>query len=160
LAIFLFLALFFGAFATYRRILMREMGFSYFHYGFAAFKALVLAKIIMLGQYARVGKIFDDRPLIVPTLYKVVLFSFFVLAFEILEHLVGGLIHGKDLMDIFQEIISAGRNELLGRTLVVLVAFVPFFAFSEIGRLLGEGRLSELFFCRREAKESVRSERN
>jgi hypothetical protein len=153
LAIFLFLALFFCAFATYRRILMREMGFSYFHYGFAAFKALILAKVILLGQYAKVAKIFDNRPLIVPTLYKVVLFSLFALAFEILEHLVGGFLHGQGLRAGFQEILSVGRDELLARTLVVLVAFVPFFAFSEIGRLLGEGRLGELFFHRRAADE-------
>ena len=36
-------------------------------------------------------------------------------------------------------------DELLARTLVVLVAFVPFFAFGEIARVLGEGKLSELF---------------
>lgn len=154
LVIFVFLAVFFCAFTTYRRLILKEEGFSYFHYGFALIKALVLAKVILLGQYARIGKIFDDRPLIVPTLYKVVLFSLFTLAFEILEHVIGGLIHGKDVLWGIQEIMGTGRDEILARTLVVLSAFVPFFAFTELARVLGEGRLSDLFLRKRPVIES------
>ncbi len=147
--IFLYLALFFCSFTTYRGLVSDEFGVSYFHYGFALVKALVLAKVILLGRYVRIAKIFDDRPLIFPTLYKVVVFSLFTLAFEVLEHVIGGFLHGKDLAGIYREIVSTGRDELLARSLVVLFAFVPFFAFSETGRVLGEGRLSALFFKRR-----------
>jgi hypothetical protein len=128
---------------------LHEFGISYFHYGFALVKALVLAKVILLGQHVRFVGIFDDRPLIFPTLYKVVWFSLFTLAFEVLEHVIGGFLHGKDLAAVYREIISTGRDELLSRTLVVLFAFVPFFAITETGRVLGEGRLSALFFKRR-----------
>lgn len=154
LVIFLYLALFFCAFTTYRLLVMKEMGVSYFNYGFALIKALVLAKVILIGQYARICKIFNDRPLIVPTFYKVILFCFFTLLFEILEHVIGGFFHGRDLSSSFEEIISAGWDEILARTLVVVVAFFPFFAFGEIGRVLGEGRLSELFLHKRPLKES------
>jgi len=34
------------------------------------------------------------------------------------------------------------------------VAFVPFFAFSEMGRVQGVGRLSALFFAKRESTAS------
>ena len=78
-----------------------------------------------------------------------ILFSFFALAFEVLEHVIGSFFHGKDLIDAVQEMMSAGWDELLARTLVMLVAFVPFFAFGEIGRVLGEGRLRELFLHKR-----------
>ena len=97
LLIFVYLALFFCSFTTYRMLVSHELGISYFHYGFALVKALVLAKVILLGQYVRLAMIFDDRPLIFPALYKVVVFSLFTLAFEVLEHLIGGFIHGKDL---------------------------------------------------------------
>jgi hypothetical protein len=154
LAIFLYLALFFCAFTMYRQLVMQEMGVSYFHYGFALVKALVLAKVILLGQHVRFARVFDDRPLIVPTFYKVILFSLFALVFEILEHVIGGLLHGKDPLGALNEIMSAGRDELLARTLIMLVAFVPFFAFSEMARVLGGGRLSGLFFHHRSVKES------
>ena len=146
LVIFLFLSVFFCTFTTYRLLVMSELGLGYYHYGFALLKALVLAKVIVLGQQLRLGRIYDDRPLIIPTLYKVLFFSVFVLVFDIFEHLIGSLLHGKDAMSAFQEILSVGRDELLSRTLVTLFAFLPFFAFSETGRRLGEGSLSRMFF--------------
>ena len=149
LLIFLYLALFFCSFTTYRRLVSDEFGISAFNYGFALVKALVLAKVILLGRYVRFARILDGRPLIFPTLYKVVVFSLLTLVFDVLEHLIGGFIHGKDLGGVFQEIVSTGRDEILARSLVVLFAFVPFFAFSEIGRVLGEGRLGALFLKRR-----------
>jgi hypothetical protein len=155
LAIFLYFALFFCTFTTYRRLVMHELGVSYFHYGFALLKALVLAKVVLLGQYARLSKIFDDRPLIVPTLYKVLVFGLFYLAFDVLEHFIEGVLHKEDLMDVFQKIIGAGRDELLARTLVVLLAFLPFFAFGETGRVLGEGRLRDLFLRKRTEKSAA-----
>ena len=154
LAIFVYLALFFGAFTTYRLLVLKEMGISYFPYGLVLIKALVLAKVILLGQYAKVGKIFDDRPLIIPTLYKVGLFTLFALVFEVLEHAVGGLVHGKGLMGGLQELLDDGWVKFLSRTLLVMWAFIPFFAFTETGRVLGEGKLSELFLRRRTEKEA------
>jgi hypothetical protein len=108
LAIFLYLALFFCAFTTYRLLVMKEMGLSYFHYGSALIKALVLAKVILLGQSVRFARVFDDRALIIPTLYKVILFSLFTVVFEILEHIIGAFLHGEDLQDAFQEMMSTG----------------------------------------------------
>ncbi len=97
LLVFVYLALFFCSFTTYGNLVGHEFGIGYFHYGFALAKALVMAKVIVLGRSMRFTRVFDGRPLIVPTLYKVVVFSLFVLAFDVLEHLVGGFIRGKDL---------------------------------------------------------------
>lgn len=146
LVIFLYLALFFCTFTVYRRLVLHEVGISYFHYGFALLKALVMAKVILLGQQVKFGRKYDDRPLFVSTCFKVVLFSFFYLAFEILEHVIGSLLHHQTAVSAFQEMISVGKAELLARTLVILFALCPFFAFTEVGRVLGEGRLYQLFF--------------
>lgn len=54
------------------------------------------------------------------------------------------------MMDAIVEILSVGRDELLARTLVVLVAFLPLFAFREIDRIMGEGRLYDLFLKKRQ----------
>src|SRR3954471_3927061 len=85
LVIFLYLALFFCAFTTYRLLVMNEIGASYFHYGFALLKALVLAKVILLGQHLNFTRRLDDQPLIVATLYKVAMFSVISCSFEVLE---------------------------------------------------------------------------
>jgi hypothetical protein len=51
-------------------------------------------------------------------------------------------------------VTDLGLYELLARTVMLIVAFVPFFAFWEIGRVLGPGRLSALFFSSQGAASS------
>jgi hypothetical protein len=145
LIIFLYLGLVIGVFNTYRWLLLAEYHVGYFVYGYGLVEALVLAKVILIGKSLRIGERFSDRPLIVPTLYKTMLFALFVLAFGILEHLITGFLHGKNLSGIFQELIS-GRYEILTRILMMSVAFIPFFAFGEAMRALGEVKLYDLFF--------------
>lgn len=160
LSIFLYLAVFFCTFLTYRRLLMRELGISYLHYGMALVKAIVLAKVILLGRHTRLARRLDERPLIIPTLYKIVIFSLYTLAFEILEHIIESLVHGKPITDAFGEMLSVGRDELLARTLVTLVALFPLIAFIEIGRILGEGSLYVLFFKKRLVTSPTKQEPN
>jgi hypothetical protein len=147
---FLYLSLLIGAFNTYRWLLMAEYHVGYFIYGYSLIEALVLAKIIIVGESLGIGERFSDRPLIFPTLYKAILFALCVLAFGILEHLITGFLHGKELAGVFQEIIRR-RYEILARILIMFVAFIPFFAFREAMRALGEVKLFELFFRNRAA---------
>ena len=149
LMIFLYLALLIGSFNTYKWLLMAEYHVGYFVYGYAVVEALVLAKIIMVGESLGIGERFSDNPLIFPTLYKTMLFALCVLAFNILEHLIRGFLHGKGLAEVFHEAITLGRYEILARLLMMFVAFIPFFAFREAGRVLGEVKLFELFFRKR-----------
>lgn len=146
--IFLYLGLLIGAFNTYRWLLMAEYHIGYFVYGYSLIEALVLAKVILVGESLGIGERFADRPLIFPTLYKTMLFALCVLVLGILEHLITGFLHGKGLGGIFQEVVR-GRYEFLGRILIMFVAFIPFFAFRETMRALGEVKLFDLFFRRR-----------
>jgi hypothetical protein len=146
LMVFVYLALLIGAFTTYRRLLMDEYHLGYLAYGYGLIQALVLAKLIVLGESLGLGERFCDRPLIIPTLYKAVIFGILALVFSLLEHFIRGLLHGKDLAVSFQELVSVGGYEILARVLVMFVAFIPFFAFREAGRVLGQVKLFELFF--------------
>ena len=124
------------------------------HYGVSVIQALVLAKVIMVGRALRLGRRLKDHPLIVPTVYKAVVFTIFVGIFGVVESTISGLLHGKGIAGGFDEFMSAGRYELLARCMVMFVAFIPFFAFEELERVLGEGKLGKLFFRRRSAGES------
>jgi hypothetical protein len=143
--VFLYLGLLIGTFNTYRWLLMAEYHVGYFVYGYGLIEALVLAKIIIIGESLGIGERFSNRPLIFPTLYKTMLFALCALVFSILEHLTKGFLHGMNLAGIFQEIIR-GRYETLARILIMFVAFIPFFAFGEAMRALGEVKLFDLFF--------------
>ncbi|SPF39055.1 conserved membrane hypothetical protein [Syntrophobacter sp. SbD1] len=151
---FLYLAFFFGSFTWYRGLILGEYQIGYLHYGVGLIQALVLAKVILVGRALHLGRRFQDHPLILPTLYKAVVFTIFVGLFGVVEHTISGLLHGKGITGGFEELMSAGTDELLARCLVTFVAFIPFFAFEELGRVLGEGKLLKLLFRRRSAAES------
>jgi hypothetical protein len=145
LIIFLYLGLVIGVFNIYRWLLLAEYHVGYFVYGYSLVEALILAKVILIGKSLGIGERFSGKPLIIPTLYKTMLFALFVFAFGILEHLTSGFLHGKDLAGIFQEVIRS-RYEILARILMMFVAFIPFFAFGEAMQALGEVKIFDLFF--------------
>lgn len=151
---FVYLALFFGVFTLYRRLILAEYHISYGDYWFSLIKALVLAKVIMIGDFLRLGRRLEDRPLIFPTTYKTVVFTLLVMIFSIVESIIRGLLHGKGLSGGLEELFSKGLYELLARCLMVFFAFIPFFAFREMERVLGEGKIRELFIRRISGTES------
>lgn len=143
-----FLTLLFSAFSTYRRLILGEYAISYIHYGYSIFEALILAKIILIGQSFGLGKRFDDKSLIIPTLYKTIVFTLFVLAFTVLEHFVVGHLTGKSSAEVYQEFVDKGIYETFARVYLMFFVFILLFAFFEIGRVLGENKLFKLFFQR------------
>jgi hypothetical protein len=147
----IFLALMFSAFFTYRRLTLRESGITYLHYGAGVIEALILAKVILIGHALGLGRRFEEKPLIVSVLFKSVVFGAFVGVFSVIEHVVDGLAHRESWDVIAQHLFSGGRDEILAKTLVVIVTFIPFFGFWEIDRVLGQGKLLALFFRKRTA---------
>lgn len=151
LSVFLFLAPFFTAFATYRMLLLDEFGLGYFTYGSALVSALVLSKVILVGEYAHLGRRHEGSLLIVSTLYKSLAFGLLAGVFHILEEGIKDLVF---LKTSFHPVAGRNIDEWLAHALVTFCAFVPFFAFRETARVLGEGKLYELFFHGRGATES------
>lgn len=150
LLVFAYLALMLGAFTTYRRLVLEQAGISYAHYGAGIIEAAVVAKVILIGQALGVGKRFEHQPLIISVLVKSILYALLVAIFGILEQVVEGLWHGADWSTISHHLIARGPHELLARAVMVLIAFLPFFALWETGRVLGPGKLSEIFLSRRQ----------
>jgi len=147
----LYLWVFLGSFTVYRRLIIAETGAVYLHYGIALIEALIIAKVILIGKMFGFSRRFEDKPLIVPALYKSILFGVLVLAFGVVEHLVEGWFHREGLLGGLRSIGELGAYELGARVLMLIVAFVPFFAFWEIGRVLGARKLAAMFFSRRDA---------
>jgi hypothetical protein len=139
----LYLAFFFCAVATYSLLLLNQFHISYFVYGTSLINALVIAKVILIGEYAHLGKKHESRPLFQFALYKAFLFSFLVLAFHIVEEAIKRRWHGENFATASHGIRI---NELLARSVVIFCAFLPLFAFRELRRVLGEEKFRSLFF--------------
>ena len=144
-----YLYLVFAAFTWYRRFLLAAYDITYTDYGVALIEALIFAKVIMIGDVLRLGCGLEHKPLIYPTLFRTVVFSLFIGAFTFIEHAIKNFWSGKGMGASFVEFYGKELDEFLAGFLVVFVAFVPFFAFRELGRVLGEGKIRTLFFRKR-----------
>jgi hypothetical protein len=145
-----YLTLVFAAFTQYRRFLLASYDITYTNYGFAVIEALVLAKVIMIGDAVRLGRGLERKPLIFPTLYKTVVFTLFVAVFTLIEHGVKGLWKGEGFTSGIVDFLGKGSNEILANSLIVFVAFIPFFGIKELGRVVGQDKIRTLFFRRRD----------
>lgn len=144
--IFMYLAFFFSVFTWYRRLILAEYHIYYLHYGISIFKALILAKVVLLGGTLGLGRQTPGRPLVISTLVNTIIFCLWVAAFDLLERTIIGLLHGRGLAGGVQEILHVGADELLVRCVLTFFAFIPFFAFKALAQELGETRIRELFF--------------
>ena len=148
LVVCLLLAPFFVSFVTFRMFLTGGSGNKFFAYGTALFNALVLGKIILIGELARLGKSSESKPLIVSTIYKSAVFTLLYLAFHILESTVRGLWHGQTFLAAIYEVAAARRGELVSLALVMFFAFIPFFALREMRRVVGADKFRDLFLTK------------
>jgi hypothetical protein len=141
-----YLAVAFAAFTQYRRFLLAAYDISYTNYGVALVEALILAKVVMIGSVLRLGRGLEHKPLIYPTLHKTVVFTVFVAVFTLIEHAIKGLWTGKGFMGGLVEYFEKGPDEFFAGGLVIFVAFIPFFGVKELGRVLGQDKITNLFF--------------
>ncbi len=141
--IFLYLAFFFCAVVTNQRLLLKEYHISYFSYGAALINAAVIAKVILIGEYARLGRRQETRPLLWLAIYKAFLFSLLVLAFHVVEEVIKLIVHGEKIVAALHHIRI---DLLLSHCVVVFCTFIPLFAFRELQRVLGEESFRGLFF--------------
>ena len=147
-----YLTLVFASFTQYRRLVLAAHDITYTNYWVAVIEALVLAKVVMIGDVLHLGRRLEHKPLIYSTLLKTVVFTIFVGAFTLIEHVIKGLWKGEAFVEQFGNFLGKGYHEVLAGCMVVFVAFIPFFAFRELGRVLGEGKIRTLFFRRRDGQ--------
>jgi hypothetical protein len=146
LDVFLFLAPFVISFAIYQSYLTIGEADSLFVYGAALVNALVLSKIILIGELLGLGRRSEAKPLIVPSLHKAVVFSLFYLSFRGLEETARLMFHGLTLSRALNAAFIGDKKELVTRALVMSFAAIPFFALRETRRVLGANRFYSLFF--------------
>jgi len=138
-----YLAFFFCALVTYTTLLLKKYEISYLNYSFAIINALIIAKIILIGEWARLGRKAEARPLYQSVLYKAVVFAVLVFAFHFVEEFIKRLIHHEPFGTVWHNI---QLDDLISRSIVIFCAFVPLFAFRELGRVMGEDKLHAFFF--------------
>ena len=129
-----------------------------FKLGLNLVNALVLGKIVLLGDAFHLGERLQAKAPIYRVLFRSAVFAALLICFEILEEVIIGVWHHKT---IAQSIPQWGGGGLEGKILVGILAFVsliPLSAFMEIHRALGDAEFRSLFFEKRPKTDATQPE--
>ena len=140
----------FTALAFLKASILHDEGIQFAPWAFAAIKAVVSAKFILVGRALHLGEGFRNYPLIVPTLYRSITFVVFVTVLTIIEEITVGYLHGRTIMDSLSEMGGGMRDQRIATILVLLLIFIPYFAFRSLGDIIGDRVLVRLYFERRQ----------
>lgn len=147
-SIFLYLCISFAAVIFYRDSVLRADGIAIGAYGFAFFKALVLAKFMMLGQSLRLGERMRGRRLVVTIVLRTTVFLVLLVALSIIEKALVGLWHGRGAWVAIREMGGGNLREMFATVLLLWLILLPYFILRLIGERLGKGELGRMFFGR------------
>jgi hypothetical protein len=146
LVISLYLWVVFGLLVMFKSVVLAEQGIPFKYHGFAIINALALAKVMLTAKDLHLGENFDEAPLIYPTLLKSALFTIILACFKILEETAVGLYHGKSFQQSISDLGGGTLNAILILTLLLFAMLIPFVGYGELQRVLGEGKLAQIFF--------------
>ena len=150
--IVLYLWVIFGLFLLFKSVILNEEHISYIAHGIALINALVLGKFILIAKTFHLGEAADDAPLIYATLLKSASFSVLLACCKLLEDAIVGFYHGKSFSQSIADLGGGTLNGILTLTLLMFAVLIPFFGFGELQRVLGEEKLSQLFFRPRKVR--------
>ncbi|WP_336490259.1 hypothetical protein [Methylobacterium nigriterrae] len=144
--IFAYLWIVFGLFIFHEHIVLSRHGMGYGFYGLAFINAWILAKIMLVAESLDVRPHFQGRPLVYPILARSCAFAVLLVCAYALEEMGLGLWRGKTLANSVPAVGGGGLRGLASVILIMAVALIPYFAFRELGRVLGRERLRTLLF--------------
>ena len=157
-AIFVYLYVLLALFQIHEYIVLAQHRLSYGRYGFAFINAWLLAKVMLVAEDLRLGRRFEDRPLVYSILFKSILFAGVFLCALIVEHVIVGVWRGMTLAESIPSIGGGGVIGMAAVALITSIALIPYFAFREIGRVIGEDELRSLILTRRAKAGALRSD--
>lgn len=124
----------FTAILFLKAAILKAEGVPFAPFGFAAIKALILAKFASIGHALHFGERFKNYPLIWPTLYRSLVFLVLLLVLSVIENVVAGLIHNEKIAESLAEMGGGTPSQMIATVFVMFLILIPFFAF----RVLGE----------------------
>jgi hypothetical protein len=139
----------FALFVLYSSVILSEHRIPFAPHGFALVNALVLAKVILVVQEF-VGEWLNELPLIYTTVFKSVAFAVLLGCLKIIEETLRGMYRGLSYSESI--LVAIGGGTLAGALVfmaILAVVLIPFFAFTELGSVLGEEKLRTLLFTPR-----------
>lgn len=136
-----YLGFFFCTLVTYRSLLLRGYDNVSLDYGFALLNALIIAKVILIGDFIKVVHKYESRALVLSVFYKAFVYGLFVFAFHLIEETIKNLIHHGHIGKAFHEV---KLDQAALRSLIIFCTFISLFGFRELRRTIGEEKFRDL----------------
>lgn len=152
----LYLFIVFGALVFLKSAIMEADGVHWGTWGFAAIKAILIAKFILIGRALHLGEGMRTKPLIWQTLHKAIVFTIFVAFLSVIEDAVIGMgVHGKSFSQSIADLGGGTAKQMIATEFIVFLVFVPLFAFGALSEVMEENALARAFFVKRTRFEAV-----
>ena len=134
-----------GAIVLHKAAILQAQGINYAPYGFAAIKALILAKFVLLARAAHVGEKHRNKPLAYYIAIQVLFYTAVIYGLSVIEEIVTSAVHGRS---ITVSVLNLGGTWLLTLSDCVLafLFLTPYLAFISISDALGPRQLHRMFF--------------
>ena len=143
----------FAVLLFYRNELLSQEGVTTISLGFAAGKALILGKFLLLGESAGIGRRWQAPSLWIAILRQALFMWALLIVLSVLEEFAVGLLHGHSLAQTLAEHRGHSVLEMLARSVLLLMVLLPMIATIELSKALGPGVLRGLLVSA-ERKES------
>jgi hypothetical protein len=109
----------------------------------------VSSKVILIADALHAGKRLAGATMLATVILKSAIFAIILICFNIVEDVLVGLFHGKTLGESVPELAGGGLEGQLIVGVTIFVALIPFFAFAELRRVIGQEAFDDLFFRRK-----------
>lgn len=137
IAVTTYLWVLFALFALYKRALLRENGIDYWDQGYAIFNALILGKILLIGDAINIGDRLRRHALVWVVLGRSLIFAAVILLVHAVEEMVRAWMKGLPVAD---SVVNMGGGSWLGvyaYAAILFIMLIPLAAFREVSYVLG-----------------------
>ena len=144
----------FAVLALHEEVVAAKNGISYHFYGFAAINAIILGKVMLVAEDVNFADRFfrnilaRNGPLVYVILFRSIAFTLLFFVFDIIEEIVVGAFKEKSIAESFPKIGGGSLRGIFSMIVVITVLLIPFFAYREVGKVIGERRLHSVLFTR------------
>jgi hypothetical protein len=158
-AIAVYLWVLFSMFEIHRYAVLRTVNHgasvSGYRVGFAAFNALIMAKVLLIGEMLHLGGRLSEKRIIFAAILKSVIFALFAILFNVIEGVTVGLIHGTSIVASMPQMGGGGLEGIALFGIMATIVLVPFFLFTELQQLLGKEKLHSLILQKRSKSDAA-----
>jgi hypothetical protein len=144
IALYIYVCL--GALLLYTASIAGASSVEFAHLGYAAVKALVLAKFVLLGHWLHLGESRGTGRLIYSVIVQALALWILLILLSLLEQFIDGLVHGYSIAAAVSELRRNTLGRILAQSLILLLVLLPYVALRQLSAILGPGKLKQIFF--------------